>query len=150
MTQCKGHHSYSASEVTTIWRYTNVYIIIIIIIMNDTQQKAVTVEPWTPIQQLLYRTPWQSLSNLAHSTGNKLCLLSIMLNYKYSTRTLRSLQGNRERPVFCGKVLQSFQPLISNISVYFAMRQNYCCCSNAIAVIQYNNTASKKSTKLYC
>jgi len=26
----------SASEVTTIWRYTNVYIIIIIIIINET------------------------------------------------------------------------------------------------------------------
>jgi len=30
-------NKYSASEVTTIWRYTNVYIIIIIIIISITQ-----------------------------------------------------------------------------------------------------------------
>jgi len=30
-------HHFSASEVTTIWRYTNVYIIIIIIIRNILQ-----------------------------------------------------------------------------------------------------------------
>jgi len=31
---CVGVARVSASEVTTIWRYTNVYIIIIIIIIN--------------------------------------------------------------------------------------------------------------------
>jgi len=49
------HDSLSASEVTTIWRYTNVYIIIIIIIMIiceifvASSRASAVVEKWTSI-----------------------------------------------------------------------------------------------------
>ena len=59
---------YSASEVTTIWRYTNVYIIIIIIIIN----KKITLQPAVAAVQ-----PCQVQQQQAVSLTTEPCVLSV-------------------------------------------------------------------------